>query len=170
MTAVPPRWPSTAARECTADRRALRARGRERGSAIVEFIALAVVLLVPLVYLVLLLSRVQAASYAVAVAAREGGRVFVAAPADVDAHTTATSAARLAFEDQGFAGSGDVAFECAANPCRTPEAQVTARARLRVSLPLVPDVVAVALPLAVPVEATYVTTVERFGTSSGASL
>lgn len=145
--------------------RPLGTREGERGSAVVEFIALAVVLLVPLVYLVLLVARVQAASYAVSVAAREAGRVFVTTTAAVDAEARARFAARLAFEDQGFAEPGEVTFDCAASPCRTPDAQVSVHARLRVPLPLVPDVVADAVPLAVPVEATYVTTVERFGAS-----
>lgn len=136
---------------------------RERGSAVVEFIALAVVLLVPLVYLVLLVARLQAASYAVSVAAREAGRAFVTATQAANPEVSARSAARLAFEDQGFDAPGEVTFDCAASPCLTPDAQVTAHARLRVPLPLVPDVVSDAVPLTVPVEATYVTTVERFG-------
>lgn len=137
----------------------------ESGSAVVEFIALALVVLVPLVYLVLLVARVQAASYAVSVAAREAGRVFVATPPGQDPRPRALAAARLAFEDQGFAEPGPVDVTCAATPCLTPDAQVTARASLRVPLPLVPDIVADAVPLAVPVEATYLTTVERFGAS-----
>ncbi len=136
--------------------------GRESGSAVVEFVALAVVLLVPLVYLVLLVARVQAASYAVAVAAREGGRVFVGTPRDQEPLGRAEAAARLAFEDQGFAREGEITVDCAALPCLTPDAAVTVHSRLRVPLPLVPDVVATAVPLAVPVEATYVVTVERF--------
>ena len=40
--------------------------------------------------------------------------------------------------------------------------EVPAAAEALARLPLVPDVVATAVPLAVPVEATYVVTVERF--------
>ena len=38
--------------------------GDDRGSAVVEFVTLGVLLLVPLVYLVLAMGRVQAATYA----------------------------------------------------------------------------------------------------------
>ena len=52
---------------------------REEGSAIVEFVFLAVLLLIPLIYLTMMIARVQAGSYAVAHAAREAGRAFVTA-------------------------------------------------------------------------------------------
>ena len=55
-------------------------RGRaEGGSAVVEFVFLAVLLVVPLLYLVMTVSRVQAGSYAASTAAREAGRAFVTA-------------------------------------------------------------------------------------------
>lgn len=137
----------------------------ESGNAVVEFVALAVVLLVPLVYLVLLVARVQAASYAVTVAAREAGRVFVTTPPEVDPMVRADTAARLSFEDQGFGAAGSVHVDCAARLCLTPDAVVTVRAQVWVPLPLVPDVLADAVPIGVPVEASYTTTVERFGPS-----
>ena len=84
--------------------RRLRAVGRvlrdraadDRGSAVVEFVILAVVLLVPLIYLVLCLARVQAGSYAVAQAAREAGRAFVTAADDGSAEARSRAAARSA--------------------------------------------------------------------------
>ena len=53
-------------------RRGLRALRRrdEGGSAVVEFVFLAVLLMVPLFYLVMTLSRVQAGAYAASTAAR----------------------------------------------------------------------------------------------------
>ena len=49
----------------------------EQGSAVVEFVTLGVLLLVPLIYLVLTVARIQAGAYAVSMAAREAGRAFV---------------------------------------------------------------------------------------------
>lgn len=46
----------------------------------VEFTLLAVVLVVPLAYLVLALFEVQRAAFATSAAAREAGRVFVVSP------------------------------------------------------------------------------------------
>jgi Flp pilus assembly protein TadG len=48
----------------------------DRGNAIVEFVFLAVLLMVPLVYVLLTVFKVQAAAYAVSSAAREAGRVY----------------------------------------------------------------------------------------------
>ena len=74
----------------------------DRGSALVEFCFLAVLLLVPMVYLVVVLGRVQAAALAAETAAREAGRAFVTAQDDGSAGLRATAAAAIAFSDQGF--------------------------------------------------------------------
>src|SRR5690606_21138862 len=52
--------------------------GPERGSAIVEFHFLGILLLVPLVYIMLAVLDVQRTTYAVTQAAREAGRIYVA--------------------------------------------------------------------------------------------
>lgn len=146
-----------------------RARGRlgdgardEAGSAVVEFVTLGVVLLIPLVYLVLFMGRLQAGSYAVAAAAREAGRAYVTAPDSAGAPARAEAAARLAFEDQGFHRDAAVALSCDGSPCLRPEGRVSATARVVVPLPLVPGFVRSVMPLEVPVSATHVSTVDRF--------
>ncbi|MDO5645512.1 MAG: hypothetical protein Q4G21_07505 [Dermabacter sp.] len=48
---------------------------REDGNAVVEFVGLSIVLMIPLVYLVLTLSQVQAASFAADTAARQATRI-----------------------------------------------------------------------------------------------
>ena len=57
----------------------------ESGNAIVEFVYLAVLLMVPLVYVLITVFRVQAASYAVSSAAREAGRVYATSSSIDDA-------------------------------------------------------------------------------------
>ena len=52
----------------------------EDGSALVEFVFLAVLMLVPIVYLIVALGRIQAGALAVEQGAREAGRAFVTAP------------------------------------------------------------------------------------------
>jgi hypothetical protein len=54
-------------------------RRSDRGSAIVEFHFLGILLLVPLVYILLAVLDVQRTSYGVTQAAREAGRIFAAA-------------------------------------------------------------------------------------------
>jgi hypothetical protein len=133
----------------------------ERGSALVEFVLLAVLVAVPLFYLVLTLARLQAGAYAVTAAAREGGRAFVTAPVAEVAPARAQAAARLAFADQAF-DDGAVQVRCDRSPCLTPEGHVEVVATVRVPLPLVPDFLSGALPTSIPLSATHVEAVGRF--------
>ncbi len=135
--------------------------GRESGGAIVEFVVLTVLLLLPVVYLILAVARVQAGTYAVATAAREAARAAVTAPAGADLQARSDAAARLAFEDHGFDPAA-VALRCAANPCLTPDARIDAQARLEVELPGVPAFLDAVWPLTVTVEASHGMTVARF--------
>lgn len=132
----------------------------ERGSAVVEFVFLTIVVLVPLIYLVLTVARVQAGTYAVAQAAREAGRAFVTAEAGDSAESRAHAAAEIAFADFGFAG--DLTIGCDGSPCLRPEGRVTTHALVEVPLPLVPDFARAVVPLQIPVSSTSVSTVDRF--------
>lgn len=134
----------------------------ERGSAVVEFVTLAVLLLIPLVYLVLLLGRVQAGAYAVSQASREAGRAYVTADTGEDAAARARAAARIAFEDQHFEDVGIVSLACDGTPCLRPDGRVETTATVRVPLPLVPAFVRDAVPMSVPVSASHISTVDRF--------
>jgi hypothetical protein len=135
----------------------------DEGSAVVEFLGVALVLLVPIVYLVLTLGRLQAAAFAVDGAAREAVRVVVAAAADpdIDPGTLARAAARVALADQGVEAADPVALTC--DPaCDTPGADVVVRVEVAVDLPLVPSFVRDRVPLAVPVSAGARGRVETF--------
>ena len=134
----------------------------ERGSAVVEFVVLAVLMLVPLVYLVLTMARVQAASYAVSQAAREAGRAFVTAPSGDTAAARAHAAARIAFLDHSMEDAGRLAVACDGAPCLRPDGRVETTATVRVPLPLVPAFARRAVPLSVPVSASHLSTVDRF--------
>ncbi|WP_338748244.1 pilus assembly protein [Janibacter alittae] len=134
----------------------------EGGSAVIEFSWLAVLLLVPLVYLVLCLARLQAGSYAVTQAARESARAFVTAPDDVSARARSHVAADIAFVDQGFGGQGEVSSSCTASPCLSPGALVTTRAAVAVPLPLAPAFLDGVVPLEIPVSATQVAPVPEY--------
>ncbi|WP_245616950.1 pilus assembly protein [Knoellia subterranea] len=128
----------------------------------VEFVFLGVLLLVPLIYLVMALARVQAGSYAVTTAAREAGRAFVTAESGEDAAGRAHAAANVAFGDQGFDGQGSLDIACSTSPCLTPEARVETTAHVTVPLPLIPAFARDVVPLEVPLTASHLSTVDRF--------
>lgn len=132
------------------------------GNAVIEFSWLAILMLVPLVYLVLCVARLQAGSYAVTQAARESARAFVTADDDAAAHARSSAAADIAFADQGFEGEGDLALSCSATPCLSPGASVTTRAAVAVPLPLAPAFLGDVVPLEIPVSATQVAPVPMY--------
>jgi Flp pilus assembly protein TadG len=134
----------------------------ERGSAVVEFVVLAVLMLIPLVYLVMTLARLQAGSYAVSQAAREAGRAYVTADAGEDAPRRASAAARIAFLDHSFEAEGRLTIACDGTPCLRPDGRVEATATVRVPLPLVPAFVREVVPMSLPVTASHLSTVDRF--------
>lgn len=134
----------------------------EGGSALVEFVFLAVLMMVPLVYLVMVLARLQAGSYAASAAVREAGRAYVTAQRQEGAGARAQAAARIAFEDQGFGGDAVLRMACDGDPCLRPEGRITMEATVTVPLPLVPTFARDVVPLQVPVTASHVAVVDRF--------
>ena len=135
----------------------------QAGSAIVEFVFLAVLMIVPLFYLVMVLARVQAGAYGVSTAAREAGRAYVTPQVPALAPQRAHSAARLAFADQGFDHEGTIEIGCDGTPCLRPAGRVRITATVSVPMPLVPAFFSGIVPMRVPVSATHVVTVDRFG-------
>lgn len=135
---------------------------RDSGRAIIEFLVVGMLLLVPVVYFIVTVSRVQAAAFAVSTASREAGRAFTTATDDGAAFARAQAAARVSFEDYDFGGDGVVALRCDGSPCLRPQGRVEAVATVEVRLPLVPDLLKGAIPTVLPVSATHVATVDRF--------
>ncbi|HYO41387.1 MAG TPA: hypothetical protein VER39_17220 [Nocardioidaceae bacterium] len=114
----------------------------DRGSALVEVTWLAVLLLVPLVYLVLAVFEVQRAAFALSAATRAAGRAYTLAPSQAAAEQHARSAASVALADQGLElarGSLDVRCEPDPGRCLSPGSVVLVRMVYPVRLPLVPD-------------------------------
>jgi hypothetical protein len=137
--------------------------GGQAGSAIVEFVFLAVLMMVPLFYLVMVLARLQSGAYAVSAASREAGRAYVTAEVAAQGPSRAHSAAGLAFADQGFEHQGRIEIGCDGTPCLRPEGRLQITATISVPMPLVPAFFSGIVPMRIPVSATHVATVERFG-------
>lgn len=111
----------------------------ESGSALVEFVFLAVLLLVPLVYVVLTAVAVQRSAFGVTTAAREAGRAYATAGSDRLGESRAEAAVRLAMRDQGAVWTPDGrVVRCA--PCSyVPGSTFTVAIRAKVPLPLLPS-------------------------------
>jgi hypothetical protein len=120
-------------------------------------------MLVPLFYLVMVLARLQAGAYAVSAASREAGRAYVTAQVPALARSRAQSAAGLAFVDQGFEHEGRIVIGCDSTPCLRPEGRIRVTATVWVPMPLVPAFFSGIVPMQIPVSATHVATVDRFG-------
>lgn len=112
----------------------------ESGTALIEFVWLAILLLVPLLYIVLAAFDTQRAAYAASAAARSAGRAFVTAPDQATGFARARAAVRLAYQDQSLDLVPVVRITCRPDPrnCLTPGSVVRAEIRSTVKLPLLP--------------------------------
>ena len=135
-------------------------RGGDDGNALVEFSYLAVLLMIPLVYVLLTVFQVQRAAFGVTEAARQGGRAFATAPSVEQGQARARAAATLALQDQGLA----LCTGCLQTPAGPllPGASITVRVEFRVVLPLFGGMFGGAVPASIPVRATHVEVVDRF--------
>ena len=136
--------------------------GRDHGTATIEFVLVALLLLVPLAYVLIAALDVQRAAYAVGQAARTGARAFVTAPSTAVGRERAQRAAVLALADQGVPPDTlRVEVRCSAQPCLTPSASVTVVVSCVARLPLAPEVLGRPVA-AVPVRAEQELTVEPY--------
>lgn len=134
----------------------MRARG-EDGSALVEFTWLAILLMVPLLYVVLTVFEVQRAAFGVSSAARSAARSLTQAPSEAAAHGHAVVAADLALSDQGLdEAPRSLDIRCAPDPanCLAPGSVVTVTVGYAVPLPLLPPALGLERP-SVRVEAEH---------------
>ncbi|MFS0700015.1 pilus assembly protein [Cellulomonas sp. 179-A 4D5 NHS] len=141
----------------------------EEGSAVVEFLALTLVLLLPVLYLVLVLGRVQAATFAAEGAAREAARSYVRADDALLGQQRALASVGLALRDQGFDEvdpAGALTLTCSSRPCLAPGSDVATSVAVDVALPFVPPLVQSVVPLSVPVVGHHVAAVDTFRASS----
>jgi hypothetical protein len=107
----------------------------------VEFNFIAILLMVPLVYVIVTVSRLENAGYAVVAASREAGRAYATAQSPDIAEFRAVTAARVALADHGIElQPGQLRVNCSEDPCLTPGGWVEASLELSVPLPLVPRV------------------------------
>ena len=151
-----------AAAACRALRRRLGMCAGDSGNAIVEFVFLAVLLMVPLVYVLITVFKVQAGAYAASSAAREAGRVFVTAGSVDVAEERAYAAGRIVMRDSGLTlDPHDLRITYSGDRCLEPGSTVTVVVTYRVELPLVPRILGRA-PGSVRVSSEHVEVVDRY--------
>ena len=140
-------------------------RSTDEGSASLEFITAGLLLLLPLVYLVLTMSQLQAGAFAVEGAARQAARVYVQSATIGEANAAAQRAIEFALADYGLDTSNvTVTVTCSPDPstCLTRRGFVTVTVSTRVALPLVPPILDLDVPLSVAVDSTTTEQVSRF--------
>jgi len=137
----------------------------EDGNALVEFLYLAVLLMVPLVYVLLSVFLVQRAAFGVTEAARQAGRAYARAGGVEEGDVLARVAARTALADQGITGEPemDAAFpDCPAGPCLEPGSRVRVSLRYTVPLPVLSVFFRGDTRPGIPVTARHTAVVDRF--------
>lgn len=117
-------------------------RGDERGTALIEVSWLAILLLVPLLYVVLAVFEVQRSAFGVSAAARAAGRAYAIAPSEAAGMSRARAAAAVALADQGVDVSrSSLSITCRPQPgnCLSPGSVIDVDISYPVALPLMPD-------------------------------
>jgi Flp pilus assembly protein TadG len=139
----------------------------QSGNAIVEFVYLAVLLMMPLVYVLITVFRVQAASYAVSSATREAGRVYATSSSIDEADGRAFAAARMVMADSNLPLETDqLRITCSTNPCLQPGSQVDVVMTYNVALPLVPRFFSDRAPASIHVTSSHLEVVDRYRTAA----
>jgi Flp pilus assembly protein TadG len=134
----------------------------DAGNAMVEFVYLSILLMVPLFYTLLAVFQVQGAAFAVTEASRQAGRAFVRADTPDDGVARANKAVQLALHDQGVDATVVPTFTCDPSPCDLSSGQrVETTVRYTVSLPFVGSFFGKGRA-GIPVTGTHVEYVDRF--------
>ncbi len=122
----------------------------QQGSALVEFVFIALVVFVPLVYIVAGFSAVQQGVFASTAAAREAGRAIATAPDPVTDQERALRAAQLAVADQSvdvtdlrlaYAPAGADCTAGGYTPTLVPGEEFSVCVTVTVRIPLLPEFV-----------------------------
>lgn len=139
----------------------------DRGSAITEFIVVAVLILMPMAYIVMSVMRVQAATLASTQAAREAGRAFTQSANLPAAFNAANMAAGLAFDDQGFALPADaLSISCPGGSCLAPGSTAVVDITWAVPLPWLPASLSARSAAAIPIHVRHVAPVDLYRVTS----
>lgn len=122
----------------------------EHGSAIIEFVFVTVIVLIPLIYVVVAAAAVQHSQLAVSQAAREAGRAYATSDSAVHAAARAVAAAHISLADENlddgmtlrYVAAGASCSSSAIAPQLAPGAQFTVCVIRHTTLPAIPSILA----------------------------
>ena len=135
---APGTTPGTAI-DTTIDARRTEWRGEE-GSATVEFVLLAALLLIPVIYFLMLTSQIQSAASASVAAADQAAKAMAGAPDASSAAGRADQVVALTLGDYGLDPSvAQSSLSCSTSPCLEPGSSVSVEVAIRVPVPLLPQ-------------------------------
>lgn len=123
--------------------RRIRRHRDDQGSALVELTWLAIILLVPLIWIIMSVFEVQQGAFATSAAARAAGRAYALAPDDATGEERARAVVRQVLEDQGAPGQQARVFITCDAPggnCHVGTAVITVRVDSGVDLPFFPAI------------------------------
>jgi len=136
----------------------------DTGGAILEFIGITVLMLVPLLYLIVTLARIQSGLFAAEASAHDAARaVVVTGVAALEEGATqeeaftrgqarAAAVTEVTLGDFGFTPDAvTLTWACTTTPCLSPGGNVAADVTLTIPLPGVPGLLGGAVPLEVTV-------------------
>ncbi len=115
-----------------------RKQAAESGSAVLEFLIIGVLVLVPLLYVLLTVLRVESAVMASTQAVREAGRAFMMSDSLSQARLNAEMAASVAMSDQGFELPATALSITCVGVCLSPASSAHVRLKWQVDLPWFP--------------------------------
>jgi Flp pilus assembly protein TadG len=140
-----------------------RRRPEDSGNAMIEFVFLAVLLMIPLVYLLLTVFHVQRAAFAANAATREAGRAFATAATEDAGLGRAYAAAAVALADHSLTlAAGQPGIECDHRPCLTPGGRIYVTIDTEVPLPFLPRVLDGRAPASIGIHARHVAYVDQY--------
>lgn len=115
----------------------------ESGSALVEFSWLAIILLVPLIWIIMSVFEVQRGAFATSAAARAAGRAYALAPDDATGEVRARAVVEQVLADQGTRGQQarvQVSCDASGGNCHVGTSVITVRVDSAVDLPFFPAI------------------------------
>ena len=131
---------------------------KDAGEAVMEFIVIAVAVMLPVVFLVMAIMSVQSAATASSHAVREAARAFMLAATPDEGMRRARAAAAIALSDQGF-DLPDGALRISCRACLEPGSTAAVALDWSVPLPLVPVLDGV---VSVPVHASHRVVIDAY--------
>lgn len=127
---------------------------RERGSASLEFVVVALGVLVPVLAITVSTSALQTAQFAATEISRQGVRAFALAPTNTAGTRAIRKIARVTLGDFGISGAARTAVTCVPTNCRAQGSLIRLTTTVTVPLPMIPALPGLDVLRRIPVSAT----------------